>query len=111
MAAYVVVLLLSRWMLDDHIATQWVLPMSIAPIVPIAFATWAIIRAHRRMDELEQKIQLEALGFAFTGTTLACVAYGFLEESIVPPLNGFAVFTLMMVLKVIGTLIAKRHYK
>ena len=112
MAAYVIVLFASRWILNrGDVPDPWVIPVTLLPIIPIAFAIWAIVRAHRRLDELDQKVYLEALAFAFTGTALACVTYGFLETSGAPPLNEFWVFTLMMVLLTIGKFFAKRHYR
>ena len=111
MLGYVIVLLLSRAYLASHSQPGWVIPVALAPIVPVCFAVWAITRAYRRMDELDQKIHLEALGFAFTGTALACVTYGFLEESLVPRLSGFWVFMFMLTLRGIGEFLAKRRYQ
>lgn len=111
MAAYVVVLFLSRWILQGDLPDPWVIPVALLPILPIPFAIWALMRAHRRLDELAQKVHFEALAFAFAGTALACVTYGFLEDSFAPPLSEFWVFTLMMVLLIIGKFFAKRHYR
>ena len=110
MLGYVAVLLLSRWYLGSDSPPRWALPVALSPVVPIGFAAWAVVRAFRRMDELHQKIQLEALAFAFTCTALACVTYGFLEDSVFPPLSGFWVFMLMVWLWGIGLFLAKRRY-
>jgi len=111
MTAYIIVLFLSRWILRADLDERWVLPVTLLPMIPIAFAAWAMMRAYRRMDELDQKVQLEALAFSFTGTALACVTYGFLQVAEAPPIQGFWVFVFMMVLMGIGRFFARRHYR
>src|SRR5262245_6710221 len=60
----------------------------IALAVVEAVATVAAIlmpvRTLKRLDEMQQRIQLEALAFAFFGTGVLGVCYGFLESAGMP---------------------------
>src|SRR2546430_113127 len=53
--------------------------VALAPLIPAAFALFAYLRFVSRMDELGQRIQLEALAFGFGAAGMLTFAYGFLE--------------------------------
>jgi hypothetical protein len=55
--------------------------VAVSPAVPTIFALLAFLRFLTRMDELQRRIQLEALGFAFGVTAILTFAYGFLENA------------------------------
>ena len=76
-----------------------------------AAAAWVILRELRRMDELQRRIQLEALGFAFAGTALLTFSYGFLEGLGYPRLSMFTVWPVMAALWIVGLLMARRRYQ
>lgn len=62
MAAYVIVLLISiNLIIASPPSAWWRIPLALAPMVPILFALLAFLRFFRRMDELQRRIQLEAL--------------------------------------------------
>lgn len=44
--------------------------IALSQMIPAATMAWVILRELRRMDELQLRIQLEALGFSFTGTAI-----------------------------------------
>ncbi|SHN27876.1 hypothetical protein [Rhizobacter sp. OV335] len=85
--------------------------VALLPTLPCIAACWAILRQFRRLDELQMRVQLEALGFAFAGTALLTFSYGFLEGVGWRPLSMFTVWPLMAVLWVVGGLIAARRYR
>ncbi len=80
------------------------------PMVPAGALAWVVLRQLRRLDELQRRIQLEALGFAFALTALLTFAYGFLELAGLPRVSLFSVWPLMATLWVAGLVLANRHY-
>ena len=70
------------------------------------------LRALRHLDELQRRIQLEALALAFVGTGILCSTYGFLEKAMLSRLDlTFAIWPAMVLLWVVGVLIACRRYR
>lgn len=71
------------------------------------------VRSIRVLDELQQRIQLEALAFAFAGTGTLTTAYGFLVSAGVPmrPWNWALVWPLMAVLWAVGVVWASKRYQ
>ncbi len=63
------------------------------------------------MDELQRRIQLDAIAFSFLGTALATFAWGFAEDAGAPELRAFHVWPLMAVLWVAGVLALQRRYR
>ncbi len=110
--AYAVTLVISLRMLATGVDTQATrIALSLLPMLP-GLAMCAIILRHlARLDEFQRKLQLEALALAFTGTALITFSYGFLENVGFPKLSMFAVWPLMAVLWVIGTLVGRIRYR
>ena len=71
-------------------------------MLPVLFVARLILRELLVMDEMMRKMQFEALAIAFTGTALATLTYGFLENAGLPKLSMFAVWPVMAVLWVVG---------
>ena len=77
-----------------------------------AFVIVSIARGIRRLDELQQKIQLEALAFAFASTGVLASGYGFLQNAGLPDIDwGTLVWPAMVGLWATGVLIASRRYR
>jgi hypothetical protein len=110
-AAYVVVLVISTQLLTNNIGGAALRPLvAFLPMLPAVLVIAAIIRHLRRIDELEQRIQLEALALAFMGTAFLTFSYGFLEIVGFPHISWFAVWPIMAVLWLLGVLVARRRY-
>jgi hypothetical protein len=92
-------------------APAWQAAIALTPMLACFAAAWVILREIRRMDELQRRIQFEALGFAFAATALGTFSYGFLEGLGWPRLSMFGVWPLMAVLWVVGLVIARRRYR
>jgi hypothetical protein len=113
MVAYVVVLWVSVTLLDwigQPLRTVVVL-IALVPIIPMGFALLAYLRFLRRMDELGQRIQLEALAFGFGAAGMLTFAYGFLENAGFPQLSYIWVFPMMIALWGLGGAIASLRYR
>jgi hypothetical protein len=79
-------------------------------------ATGAIIVSSmlrlRQLDEMQQKVQLEALAIAFTATGTLATAYGFLVNAGLPDIDwGGLVWPVMVGFWVLGLVYANRRYR
>ena len=108
--AYVAVLVPTIVVVNANQDAAWRFPVAVLPMIPIVFALVAWVRSFRRMDELQQRIALEALAFAFGGTAFITFSYGFLQDAGFPDLNWFYVWPIMAGLWTIGDLLAKRRW-
>jgi hypothetical protein len=114
LAVYIVLLVISivvtkRMQLELPRAA--VMVIALLPMIGAALAVWAIVRGIRRLDELQRRIQFEALSFAFAGTAFLTFGWGFLENAGQPRFPTFGVWPLMAVLWIIGLAIARRRYR
>ena len=72
----------------------------------------AIARPLRHLDELQRRIQLEALALAFAGTGILGTSYGFLINAGLPEIDwGSWIWPVMTVLWVVGLVVASRRYR
>ena len=108
--AYAAVLVPTIIIVDANEDAAWRYPVALLPMIPLGFALVVWVRFFRRMDELQQRLEVEALAFAFGGTALITFAYGFLQDAGFPDLNWFYVWPLMGMLWIVGGLIAKRRW-
>jgi hypothetical protein len=111
MLAYFVVLPVSIVVIQHHAHVWWRFPVALAPLIPLLLLLRAIVRFFRRLDELQRRIQLDALAFAFAGSALLTFTYGLLENVGFPRLSYGYVWSVMGALWGIGTAVAKRRYR
>ena len=112
LAAYGVLLVGSIELLTHvAIASPWRDLIAMCPMFPAATVAWIVLRELRRMDELQRRIQLEALGFSFAGTAILTFSYGFLEGLGYPKLSMFTVWPILGVLWAVGLALARRRYR
>jgi hypothetical protein len=93
------------------LASPWRDAVALSPMVAAVAVPWIVLREMRRMDELQMRIQFEALGFAFAGTAILTFSYGFLEGLGYPKLSMFMVWPILAVLWVVGLVLARRRYQ
>jgi len=111
-AAYAALLVGSIELLQHVvIAAPWRDLVALSPMLAAVAMPWVILRELRRMDELQMRIQLEALGFSFAGTAILTFSYGFLEGLGYPRLSMFSVWPVMAVLWIVGLVLARRRYQ
>lgn len=112
MASYIVVLIASVWVMAVwEIGAPWKTVIALLPMVPGLAVALTVMRQVRSSDELQRRIQLEALSLAFGGTALATFSYGFLENVGYPKLSMFFVWPLMASLWIVGGLISGRRFR
>ncbi|HEY1011096.1 MAG TPA: hypothetical protein VGE07_00230 [Herpetosiphonaceae bacterium] len=110
-AAYAVALIVSNVLLRIFPESGLRVPLALLPMIPACAIPFVIVRLLARIDELQRRIQLEALGFAFAGTAVLTFAYGFLETAGFPRLSWFFIWPLMAGLWGAGCLWANRRYR
>ncbi|ADZ69398.1 hypothetical protein [Polymorphum gilvum] len=84
---------------------------SLAPVPTLIPITVILVRTVARLDELQRRIQLEALAVAFAGTGLLSMSYGFLEDIGFPQLSMFVVWPTMASLWAATVVINQTRYK
>lgn len=112
LGVYFVLLMLSIWLLATHVQNDVLrVVVAVLPMLPCIGMCWVVLRALRRLDEMQRQIQLEALGFAFAGTAVISLTYGFLQNVGAPDITMFAVWPVMGVLWCLGLVLANRRYR
>ncbi len=111
-AAYAAVALVAMWVVGKYPLGGWRIPVALTPILPALFIARSFVRGFSSCDEMQIRIQFESLAFAFVGTALLTLTFGFLQALAgVPIANWVWVWPLMGTLFLIGKLVAKRKYQ
>jgi hypothetical protein len=111
MAAYLAMVAVSVWLVKGHAQSPLRYLFAALPVIPSGFAIWAAIRFFRGLDELQRRIQFEAIAFSFLGTCLISLNWGVLQRAGLPHADVTWVTVLMFGLYCIGNLIACRRYE
>jgi hypothetical protein len=102
--AYLMVLVGSVTVVQANPATPWKYYVAVLPVIPAALVIWLTVRALGRLDEVQKRTQMQALGFSMVATGLFTFGYGFLEGVGLPHLNSTFVLPLMAVMWGLGLL-------
>ena len=83
-AVWVVTFLGARAVLNKDLQLpQWIkVTAALVPILPAALLLWCIVRGIGQLDELQQRVHLEALAIAFPLTVLMLMTLGLLQLAI-----------------------------
>jgi hypothetical protein len=111
MAVYVVVVLISGAVVRAHPDAGWRYVVAVTPLIPAVAAAVAVLRHMGRIDELERRIQLEALAFGALLTGLVTFTYGFAEQAGAPSLSMVFVLPLLVALWGVGVGAATWRYR
>lgn len=99
---------LERALQPDGVAK---LAINLTPMLGASVVAWAIMRGLWRMDEMQRRIQFDAIALSFLGTALITFGWGFAEGAGLPHLRAFAVWPIMGALWGIGVFFAQRRYR
>lgn len=109
-AAYVVILSLS--LIAARLVPQLRLLIMLVPLVPGFLIVLSMVAAIRSMDEMQRRIQFEALGFAYAGMFMLLVTESLLGVMVPQQLQGPSAYIgYLSALWVIGLLVAQRKYQ
>ncbi len=108
--AYVGLVHLADFVLDANPDANWRYAIAVLPAVPVAISVVALVPYYNRLlDELQQRIQLEAIVFAFLGALVIAFGYGLLELAGLPGIGWKWAWVLMVALWLIGDWLARRR--
>ena len=111
MAAYVILIFASALTVPKMADSPWRTLLALSPVVPAIFMVFAFVRYLNDIDELQQRIQLMAIGFAAGATGLTTFAYGFLEIIGFPHLPMIWILPMLVLLWGLGTAYFSRKYQ
>ena len=86
------------------------LAINLVPMIGAVAAAWAILRGLWRIDEMQRRIQFDAIAISFLGTALITFGWGFAEGAGLPHFRAFTVWPIMGTLWVVGLFVAQRRY-
>lgn len=99
---------IERWLQPEGAARM---ALALLPMLGAAAAVWAILRGLDRMDELQRRVQFDAIALSFLGTAVITFGWGFAESAGAPQLRAFMVWPIMGILWGIGIFLAVRRYR
>jgi hypothetical protein len=85
--------------------------IAVIPAIPVALGTFYFNRYLGRLDEMQRKIQLNAIGFSIGLTGVITFTIGLLEAAGLPSVGLIWVYPTMIVLWGFGVNLASRRYK
>jgi len=109
--AYSVILPVSIWTLRAFDLGPLAYGVALLPMIPVIAGAMIIMGRIDRLDELQRRIQVQAVGFAAMVTGLGTFAYSLMERVGLPPLSLTWVLPMLIALWGIGVFIARRRYK
>ena len=96
MAAYMFLLIGSLVFIPLLQESPWRFAVAVLPVIPLLFALAAYLRFLNHMDELQQRIQLNALALAAGVVGMVSFTAGLLENVGIPQLSLTLIFPLMI---------------
>ncbi len=111
MAAYVVLLLLSVYVLQHNPTAAWRGLVAVLPAIPASVGLLVFVRYLGRMDELQRRIQLDAIAFAAGAVAILTFSWGLLENAGFPHLSLIWVMPLMAVIWGLAASVAAYRYR
>ena len=87
------------------------LTINLIPMLGMIAAAWVIIRHLWRMDELQRRIQFDAISLSFVGTALITFGWGFGEGAGLPHLRAFWVWPIMGAIWGCSIFVVQRRYR
>jgi len=109
--AFLMILVGSVTVLQGSGAVAWRYFVAAVPAVPAGIVIWLFMRALSRLDEVQKRVQVQALGFSLAATALLTFGYGFLEGIGWPVMNGTLVLPLMALLWGVGMIAIALRYR
>jgi hypothetical protein len=81
------------------------------PVLPLLYAVAAIIRVVTELDEMQRKIQIEAMAFSGIATGFTCFSYLFLRDMGAPEFHADWTYYMMWAYYGIGLFFSWWRYK
>ena len=111
LVVYAILLAVSVPLTSMYPDAVWRFPVAVTPMAPFIYAIAANVRYLRSVDELQQRIKLEALAIAFGATAAVTFCYGFLEHVGLPHINWWFAWPVMGASWILANMYAERRYR
>jgi hypothetical protein len=95
--AYLMFLVGSVTLVTGNSTAPWRYWVAVLPVVPAGVVVWLVVRQLGRLDEVQKRTQMQAIGFSLAATGLVTFGYGFLEGAGLPEVSLTFVLPLMAV--------------
>lgn len=93
--AFLMVLVGSVTVVAANPDAGWKVWIALLPAVPGGVVVWLTVRQLGRLDEVQKRTQMQALGLSIAATGLVTFGYGFLESAGMPHMSAAFVLPLM----------------
>lgn len=110
MIAYVVLLVGAILLVNRFPAAWWRYPVMVVPLLPLLLVVRAVARLLVEADELQRRIQLEALAVAFGAGSVLTFGYGLLQAVGLPTVSWLWVWPVYAACWLVGSFLARRRY-
>ena len=104
-------LFLSQWLLDQYLDIPYQVIAALLPAIPGAYLAYSIGSAIAQLDELQRRIQLEAIGIGFGASVIAALTYALLVQVGIPQVSWMFVPLVMILLWGVGKLWTMWKYR
>jgi hypothetical protein len=112
LAAYTVVIILSRSYLNTHhLDNPWRTLIAVSPVIPVCFLFAAIVRYILATDELLRRMIVSSLALAGGATALLAVTYGLIEGEGFPFISAWWSYSTFMTSWIIAGFFVRCHYR
>ena len=109
--AFLMVLAGSVTVVQANSSLSWRYFVAAVPVLPAGLVIWLFVRALSHLDEVQKRLQVQALGFSLASTALLTFGYGFLEGIGWPTLNGTFILPMMALLWGVGMIVLALRYR
>ena len=90
--------------------SQWRILVAVLPLIPLSGGAWIAVKLFVRSDERDQRIQVEAMAFAFIVTAPLVLTYGMLEMVGFPRLSAWWFWFVLALAWAVGRILTRgRH--
>ncbi len=108
---FMIILLAAIWMLNNEVGQEYQLLIALAPSISGVLFALSIGSAIAQLDELQRRIQLEAIGIAFGGSIVISLSYALLVAAGFPQVSWMFVPLMMIMLWSVGKLWTMWKYR
>jgi hypothetical protein len=98
LVAFLMVLVGAVTVVEANSEVSWKYYVAVIPALPAGLVIWLFVRGLSRLDEVQKRMQVQAMGFSIAATAILTFGYGFFEGAGWPQLNGTLILPLMALL-------------
>ena len=108
---FLALLFFSQWLLDQDLSVVNRAIVAVLPAIPAAYLAYSIGSAIAQLDELQRRIQLEAIGIGFGASVIVTLTYALFVQAGLPPASWVFVPLVMVLFWGVGKLWTMWKYR